>query len=138
MHCVSAQLYHIPFSFRSPDKRQISSGLSYYRNTSFIILLPFVVLCHKEAIGLIRTEECVEPQDIRDVMMYITLAPYSPDLNPIKQFWRITSSKMTHNCNFSTKKDPDHILHQTDIKRLTHQMYSQCAGCESHFYINSI
>ena len=71
---------------------------------------------HKKAIRLIWTEECEEYQDIRDAMTYIALAPYSPDLNPIEQVWRITRREMTHNRYFNIKKKPDHILHQTDIK----------------------
>ena len=58
---------------------------------------------HKKAIRLIWTEERAEYQDIRDAMTYITLAPYSPDLNPIEQVWRITRREMTHNRYFSSK-----------------------------------
>ena len=59
---------------------------------------------HKKAIRLIWTEECAEYQDIRDAMTYITLAPYSPDLNPIEQVWMITRKEMAHNRYFSVWK----------------------------------
>jgi len=52
---------------------------------------------HKKAIRLIWTESRPEYQDIRDWMTYINLPPYSPDLNPIEQVWRITRKEMTHN-----------------------------------------
>ena len=52
---------------------------------------------HKKAIRLIWTEELPEYQDIREKMTYLNLPPYSPDLNPIEQVWRITRREMTHN-----------------------------------------
>lgn len=58
---------------------------------------------HKKAIRLIWTEKLEEYQDIRDVMTYLNLAPYSPDLNPIEQVWRITRKDVTHNRYFPSK-----------------------------------
>ena len=42
-----------------------------------------------------------EYQDIRDKMSLIFLPPYSPDLNPIEQVWRITRREVTHNTYFA-------------------------------------
>ena len=56
---------------------------------------------HKKAIRLIWTEALEEYADIREAMTYISLPPYSPDLNPIEQVWRITRREKTHNRYFS-------------------------------------
>lgn len=50
---------------------------------------------HKKAIRLVEKE--AEYQDIRDRMTFVPLPPYSPDLNPIEQVWRITRREKTHN-----------------------------------------
>lgn len=55
---------------------------------------------HKKAIRLIWKEELEEYQDIRDSMEYLSMPPYSPDLNPIEQVWRITRREKTHNRYF--------------------------------------
>ncbi|WP_406042493.1 transposase [Succinimonas sp.] len=60
---------------------------------------------HKKAIRLIWEEELPEYQDIRDKMTYISMPPYSPDLNPIEQVWRITRREMTHNRYFPSRID---------------------------------
>ena len=52
---------------------------------------------HKKAIRLVQTEACPEYQDIRDRMVLVPLPPYSPDLNPMEQCWRITRREVTHN-----------------------------------------
>ena len=57
---------------------------------------------HKKAARLIREED--EYSDIRDVADLIFLPPYSPDLNPIEQVWRITRKNETHNRYFSSLK----------------------------------
>lgn len=57
---------------------------------------------HKKAIRLIWTEALAEYSDIRENMEYISLPPYSPDLNPIEQVWRITRREKTHNRYFSS------------------------------------
>lgn len=58
---------------------------------------------HKKAIRLIWKEKRPEYADIRDKMTYINLPPYSPDLNPIEQVWRITRREVTHNRYFLSK-----------------------------------
>lgn len=50
---------------------------------------------HKKAKRLVEKEP--EYQDIRDRMSFVSLPPYSPDLNPIEQVWRITRREKTHN-----------------------------------------
>lgn len=57
---------------------------------------------HKKAIRLIKDESNKEYQDIRDKVLFLSLPPYSPDLNPIEQVWRITRREKTHNRYFST------------------------------------
>lgn len=57
---------------------------------------------HKKAIRLIWKEEREEYADIRAAMTYISLPPYSPDLNPIEQVWRKTRRERTHNKYFSS------------------------------------
>ena len=50
---------------------------------------------HKKAKRLIESEE--EYADIRKTVTIISLSPYSPDLNPIEQVWRVTRREKTHN-----------------------------------------
>ena len=55
---------------------------------------------HQKAIRLIWKEELEEYADIREKMTYLSLPPYSPDLNPIEQVWRKTRREKTHNKYF--------------------------------------
>lgn len=55
---------------------------------------------HKKAIRLIATEKHEEYSDIYDKVEFVKLPPYSPDLNPIEQVWRITRRENTHNVFF--------------------------------------
>ena len=50
---------------------------------------------HKKAKRLIETEE--EYSDIQNAVTIVSLPPYSPDLNPIEQVWRVTRREKTHN-----------------------------------------
>lgn len=50
---------------------------------------------HRKAIRLVSS--CSEYQDIRERVSMVSLPPYSPDLNPIEQVWRITRREKTHN-----------------------------------------
>ena len=43
-----------------------------------------------------------EYADIRESVTFIKLPPYSPDLNPIEQVWRVTRRENTHNVFFAT------------------------------------
>ena len=55
----------------------------------------------QKAVRLVQTEALPEYQDIRDKMTLILLPPYSPDLNPAEQVWRITRREVTHNSYFA-------------------------------------
>ncbi len=57
---------------------------------------------HKKAIRLIWKEARDEYADIREAMEYLSLPPYSPDLNPIEQVWRKTRREKTHNRYFAS------------------------------------
>lgn len=57
---------------------------------------------HQKAIRLIWKEAHEEYADIRAQMDYLSLPPYSPDLNPIEQVWRKTRREKTHNKYFNT------------------------------------
>lgn len=59
---------------------------------------------HKKAVRLVQTEALPEYQDIRDKMYLLFLPPYSPDLNPIEQVWRVTRREVTHNTYFKDEK----------------------------------
>jgi len=50
---------------------------------------------HKKAKRLIETED--EYADIRNAITIESMPPYSPDLNPIEQVWRVTRREKTHN-----------------------------------------
>lgn len=64
---------------------------------------------HKKAVRLVQTQALPEYQDIRDKMIFIFLPPYSPDLNPTEQVWRITRREVTHNTYFPN----DQVLEDT-------------------------
>ena len=55
---------------------------------------------HKKAKRLIENER--EYADIRKKLTIVSLPPYSPDLNPIEQVWRITRRENTHNVFFAS------------------------------------
>lgn len=57
---------------------------------------------HKKMYRLVVTENLDEYADIRDSVEFIMLPPYSPDLNPIEQVWRITRRENTHNVFFDS------------------------------------
>ena len=55
---------------------------------------------HKKAYRLVQEEALEEYADIREKIELIKLPPYSPDLNPIEQCWRVTRRDVTHNTYF--------------------------------------
>lgn len=57
---------------------------------------------HKKTKRLIEDEHLDEYADIHECLTFIKLPPYSPDLNPIEQVWRITRKENTHNVFFKT------------------------------------
>ncbi len=65
---------------------------------------------HKKAVRLVQSEALEEYQDIRDKLTLIFLPPYSPDLNPIEQCWRITRREVTHNSYFPDEFVLEHSL----------------------------
>ena len=56
---------------------------------------------HKKTMRLVSEESRSEYADIREKVEFVKLPPYSPDLNPIEQVWRITRKENTHNVFFS-------------------------------------
>ncbi len=65
---------------------------------------------HKKAVRLIQTDALEEYQDIRDKLILSFLPPYSPDLNPIEQCWRITRREVTHNTYFPDELVLENVL----------------------------
>jgi len=55
---------------------------------------------HKKTMRLIEKDQLPEYEDIRKCLTFVKLPPYSPDLNPIEQVWRITRRENTHNVFF--------------------------------------
>ena len=55
---------------------------------------------HKKAKRLIKENSNQEYSDIADKVVFVYLPPYSPDLNPIEQVWRLTRRDATHNIFF--------------------------------------
>ena len=60
---------------------------------------------HKKALRLIEKENLPEYEDIRKQVDFLSMPPYSPDLNPIEQVWRKTRREKTHNHYFSKLMD---------------------------------
>jgi len=58
---------------------------------------------HKKAKRLVSDEELEEYTDVLKSVEFIMLPPYSPDMNPIEQVWRITRRENTHNRFFPDK-----------------------------------
>ena len=65
---------------------------------------------HKKAFRLIQTEMLTEYKDIRKAAVLEMMPPYSPDLNPIEQVWRITRKENTHNVFFPTLRALESVV----------------------------
>lgn len=65
---------------------------------------------HKKAVRLIQSDALEEYQDIRDKLTLSFLPPYSPDLNPIEQCWRITRREVTLNTYFPDELVLENVL----------------------------
>ena len=52
---------------------------------------------HKKARRLIEENSDGQYDDIKEKIIFVDIPPYSPDLNPIEQVWRITRREVTHN-----------------------------------------
>lgn len=57
---------------------------------------------HKKAMRLVQTEQDPSYADIFDKLTFVKLPPYSPDLNPIEQVWRIARRENTHNVFYAS------------------------------------
>lgn len=57
---------------------------------------------HRKAKRLIKENTGGIYQDIVDKVVFVYLPPYSPDLNPIEQVWRVVRREVTHNRYFAT------------------------------------
>ena len=81
---------------------------------------------HKKAIRLIQNEE--EFKDIRSKVQLLTLPPYSPDLKPIEQVWRITRREKTHNRYFNSLSLLTEVLDSFFVKfaKGSEQLKSLC------------
>ena len=89
---------------------------------------------HKKAVRLVQTQALPEYQDIRDKMTLIFLPPYSPDLNPIEQVWRMTRREVTHNTYFANTRILEDTLddHFTIYRRPNKKLAALCAfKCEN-------
>ena len=84
---------------------------------------------HKKAFRLIQEESLDEYSDIREKMELIKLPPYSPDLNPIEQCWRITRREVTHNTYFANEQILENTLDNTISVSILCQMRN------SHLYV---
>ena len=84
---------------------------------------------HKKAVRLIQAETLPEYQDIRDKMTLIFLPPYSPDLNPTEQVWRITRREVTHNTYFANAQILEDALdaHFAVYRQPNKKLASLCA-----------
>ena len=95
---------------------------------------------HKKTKRLICDESLPEYADILKNVVFIKLPPYSPDLNPIEQVWRITRRENTHNTFFASIS----ILEMTIDESFNSwaapndQLKSLCGGSieNSPFYTN--
>ena len=89
---------------------------------------------HKKTVRLVQAEALPEYQDIRDKMSFIFLPPYSPDLNPIEQVWRITRREITHNTYFANPQILEYTLDDyfAFYRQPNDKLASLCAfKCES-------
>lgn len=84
---------------------------------------------HKKAYRLIEKEKLPEYEDIRGKIELMTLPPYSPDLNPIEQCWRVTRREVTHNRYFRDLEELETKLeHYFDEFRVPNAKFSSLCG----------
>ena len=65
---------------------------------------------HKKAKRLIKENKDGLYSDIKENVVFVYLPPYSPDLNPIEQVWRITRRDAKNNKYFSDKLELEETL----------------------------
>jgi transposase len=85
---------------------------------------------HKKAIRLISEERRPEYSDIFNQVEFLKLPPYSPDLNPIEQVWRITRKENTHNKFFSSMGALSETVNKafSEWEKPNTQLRSLCGG----------
>jgi len=85
---------------------------------------------HKKAYRLIYSDNADEYEFIRNHVDFLFLPPYSPDLNPIEQVWRITRRENTHNRYFSDLSTLTNVVDGAFVKWSTpnQQLQSLCGG----------
>ena len=89
---------------------------------------------HKKSVRFVQIQALPEYQDIRDKMTLIFLPPYSPDLNPIEQVWRITRREVTHNTYFANAQILEDTLdaHFATYRQPNDKLAALCAfKCEN-------
>ena len=67
---------------------------------------------HVKAKRIIKENENDLFGDIKPKVTFVYIPPYSPDLNPIEQFWRYTRHQATDNVFFKNKEDLEERLFQ--------------------------
>lgn len=84
---------------------------------------------HKKFRRLVFTERQPDYADIAEAVDLIKMPPYSPDLNPIEQVWRITRRENTHNVFFKTINEFSETLDQvfSAWKNPNDQLRSLCS-----------
>ena len=87
---------------------------------------------HKKAKRLIRDESNSEYEDIRSKVKFLDIPPYSPDLNPIEQVWRITRREITHNRYFPDLRTLEKAL-DTYFKQFEHHTEKISNLCTFNF-----
>lgn len=65
---------------------------------------------HKKAKRLIKENSNGEYSDINEQVVFVYLPPYSPDLNPIEQVWRVTRREAKHNRFFADAKELEEAI----------------------------
>ena len=83
---------------------------------------------HKKAKRLILDEENAEYADIRARVKFLDIPPYSPDLNPIEQVWRMARREVTHNRYFPNKTALEMCLDEyfKQFERHTEKLANLC------------
>ena len=65
---------------------------------------------HKKTKRLVQEEQLDEYADILSRVEFIKFPPYSPDLTPIEQVWRITRRENTHNVFFTGRQNLEDVV----------------------------
>lgn len=87
---------------------------------------------HKKTMRLVQTEQDPDYSDIFEKLIFVNLPPYSPDLNPIEQVWRIARRENTHNVFFPSISELESTMDDTFTAWATpnSQLRTLCGGCK--------